>query len=99
MLKKFIRNKERKSSQHGEPGNRAFYTNTKVDELLDAGRREADQAVREGIYKEAMQLLTDDAPMAFVLHPSVLTGVANNVSGFTVTSDSMYHLKNVKITE
>ncbi len=87
------------SSQHGEPGNRAFYTNAKVDELLDAGRREADQAAREGIYKEAMQLLTDDAPMAFVLHPSILTGVANNVSGFTVTSDSMYHLKNVKITE
>lgn len=87
------------SSQHGEPGNRAFYTNEKVDELLDAGRREADQAAREGIYKEAMQLLTDDAPMAFVLHPSILTGVADNVSGFTVTSDNMYHLKNVKINE
>ena len=30
------------SSQHGDPGNRSFYTNEKVDELLDAGRREAD---------------------------------------------------------
>ena len=87
------------SSQHGEPGNRSFYTNEKVDELLEAGRREADLTAREGIYKEAMQLLTDDAPMAFVLHPSILTGVANNVSGFYVTSDSMYHLKDVKITE
>ena len=87
------------SSQHGEPGNRSFYTNEKVDELLEAGRREADLTAREGIYKEAMQLLTDDAPMAFVLHPSILTGVAKNVSGFYVTSDSMYHLKDVKITE
>ena len=87
------------SSQHGEPGNRSFYKNKKVDELLEAGRREADLTAREGIYKEAMQLLTDDAPMAFVLHPSILTGVANNVSGFYVTSDSMYHLKDVKITE
>ena len=87
------------SSQHGEPGNRSFYTNEKVDELLDAGRRETDLAAREGIYKEVMQLLTDDAPMAFVLHPSILTGVANNVSGFYVTSDNMYHLKDVKITE
>ena len=30
------------SSQHGEAGNRSFYTNAKVDELLDTGRREAD---------------------------------------------------------
>ncbi len=87
------------SSQHGDPGNRSFYTNADVDALLDAGRREADQTARENIYKEALQKISDDSPVAFVIHPSILTGVSNKVTGFKVTADSMYHLKDVKITE
>ncbi|WP_042478870.1 glutathione ABC transporter substrate-binding protein [Bacillus ndiopicus] len=87
------------SSQHGDPGNRAFYTNPEVDKLLDAGRREADQDARLNIYKDAIKIISDDAPMAFVLHPSILTGVSDKVTGFRVTADSMYHLKDVKISE
>ncbi|MEO4055417.1 glutathione ABC transporter substrate-binding protein [Solibacillus sp. CAU 1738] len=87
------------STQHGDPGNRSFYTNTEVDALLDAGRREPDPSAREGIYKDAIQMISDESPVAFVLHPSILTGVSNKVTGFVVTADSMYHLKDVKITE
>lgn len=85
------------SSQHGDPGNRSFYSSDKVDELLDAGRREADQTKRLGIYQEAIQLISDESPMAFVLHPSNLTGVSDKISGFSVGADSMYSLKDVKI--
>ena len=87
------------SSQHGDPGNRSFYTSPKVDELLDAGRREADQTAREAIYKEALQLISDESPMAFVLHPYTLTGVSDKVKGFNVGSDSIYQLRDVTITE
>lgn len=87
------------SSQHGDPGNRSFYTSPKVDELLDAGRREVDPAAREAIYKEALQLISDESPMAFVLHPYNLTGVSDKVQGFNVGSDSIYQLRDVKITE
>lgn len=87
------------SSQHGDPGNRAFYTNKKVDELLDAGRREIDEEKRLDIYTEAIQIISDDSPMAFVLHPSSLIGVSKKVTGFTVTSDSIYNLTNVKIAK
>lgn len=87
------------SSQHGEPGNRSFYSNPAVDQLLEQGRQEADSAAREAIYKEAMQLISDDSPMAFVLHPSILTGVSDKVSGFRVSADSMYHLKDVTLSE
>lgn len=86
------------SSQHGDPGNRSFYSNSEVDALLDAGRREADQDKRLGIYQEAIQLISDDSPMAFVLHPSNLVGVSDKVSGFSVGSDSIYRLKDVKIS-
>ena len=87
------------SSQHGDPGNRSFYTSAKVDELLDAGRREADQTAREAIYKEALQLISDESPMAFVLHPYTLTGVSDKVKGFNVGADSIYQLRDVSITE
>ncbi|MEG0473495.1 MAG: glutathione ABC transporter substrate-binding protein, partial [Solibacillus sp.] len=87
------------SSQHGDPGNRSFYNSPEVDALLDKGRREIDPAAREAIYKEALQKISDDSPMAFVLHPAYLTGVADKVSGFNVNSAGIYQLKDVKITE
>ena len=84
------------SSQHGDPGNRSFYTSTKVDGLLESGRREADQTKRLNIYKEAIQLISEDSPMAFVLHPSNLVGVDKKVSGFSVGADGIYRLTDVK---
>lgn len=87
------------SSQFGDPGNRSFYNSPEVDALLDKGRREADPVAREAIYKEALQKISDDSPMAFVLHPYVLTGVSDKVSGFNVGTDSIYQLRDVKISE
>ncbi len=87
------------SSQHGDPGNRSFYSSAKVDELLEAGRREADQTKRLGIYQEAIQLISEDSPMAFVLHPSNLVGVSKDVTGFSVSPDSVYRLTDVKINK
>lgn len=87
------------SSQKGNPGNRSFYENPEVDELLDEGRREADPAAREAIYAEVAQLLTDDAPMAFLLHTEYLNGVADSVSGFSIDTSGIYQLKDVTINE
>lgn len=85
------------SSQKGNPGNRSFYDNPDVDALLDQGRREADPAAREAIYAEIAQMLTDDAPMAFLLHTEYLTGVSDSVQGFDIGTDGIYQLRNVTI--
>ena len=87
------------SSQKGNPGNRSFYENAEVDALLDQGRQETDPAAREAIYAEVAQLLTDDAPMAFLLHTEYLTGVSDNVQGFDIGTDGIYQLRNVTINE
>lgn len=87
------------SSQKGNPGNRSFYENPEVDELLDEGRRETDPAAREAIYAEVAQLLTDDAPMAFLLHTEYLTGISDNVQGFDIGTDGIYQLRDVTINE
>lgn len=87
------------SSQKGNPGNRSFYDNPEIDALLDEGRREADPDRREEIYGEAAQLLTDDAPMAFLIHTEYLNGIADSVSGFSIDNAGIYQLKDVTIQQ
>ncbi|WP_139367516.1 glutathione ABC transporter substrate-binding protein [Bacillus alkalicellulosilyticus] len=87
------------SSMEGSPGNRSFIADDKLDELLDAGRRETDPDKRLEIYREAQELLVDLAPMIYVHHQNYLTGVRNEVEGFWVDALGIYQLKDVKITE
>ena len=68
--------------QHGDAGNRTFYTNPRVDELLDIGRNEVDEAAREAAYLEAQELIRDDAPWIFTWTGEELTATASNVTGF-----------------
>ena len=87
------------SSQHGDPGNRSFYTNAEVDKLLDQGRREPKQEERIKIYNKVQEHLINDAPMAYVIHTEYLTGVSNKVRGFSIDTSGIYQLKNVQFVE
>ncbi|MBS4224346.1 glutathione ABC transporter substrate-binding protein [Lederbergia citrea] len=87
------------SSQKGNPGNRSFYENPEVDKLLDEGRREADPAKREEIYKKVQEHLVEDAPMVFIHHQEYLTGVSNKIDGFDIDTSGIYQLKNVHFVE
>ena len=42
--------------------NRGFYSNPKVDELIDKARREVDPAVRKPLYAEVQRILAEDMP-------------------------------------
>lgn len=42
--------------------NRGFYSNPRVDALIDQGRREIDQAKRKAIYGEIQRILAEDLP-------------------------------------
>jgi peptide/nickel transport system substrate-binding protein len=42
--------------------NRDYYSNPRVDELIDQGRREVDQKVRKQLYGEVQSLLAQDLP-------------------------------------
>ncbi|MFE8700558.1 glutathione ABC transporter substrate-binding protein [Cytobacillus sp. FJAT-54145] len=70
------------SSAHGSAGNRSFYTNPKVDELLDSARKEADDAKRLAMYKEVSQILIDDAPQVFLQHQDFVHATNGIASGF-----------------
>ncbi len=42
--------------------NRAFYSNAKVDALIDQARREVDASVRKPLYAEVQRIVADDLP-------------------------------------
>ncbi len=43
--------------------NSGYYSNPKVDELLEAARRETDKEERAKLYKQMQAIVHDDAPM------------------------------------
>lgn len=63
------------SKNFGAPGNRSFYASDEVDELLDEGRTNADEAARQEAYSAAQQILIDESPAAYLNHTSFLIGV------------------------
>lgn len=85
------------SSMHGDPGNRSFFSDDEVDELLEAGRQEADEEARLEIYSELQDKLVETAPMAYIHHQSYLTGLNSSVQGFYVDAQGIYHLNDVTI--
>lgn len=70
------------SEQFGSAGNRTFYANDRVDELLDQARRSADPDVREEAYMEVQEIVRDEAPWLFLNTGEDRTGLRSNVSGF-----------------
>ncbi len=83
------------SSQFGSPGNRSFWGDDRVDELLDAGRRTIDPDERLAIYAEAQELIVEGAPWLFLN-----TSIANNatrdtISGFVPHPTGSHFLRGV----
>ena len=87
------------SNNIGDPGNRSYYSNEEVDELLDRGRQEPDPDERLKIYSELQEILIEEAPMLYLVYNENLVGVNDNVKNFWVTAASMFMLQDVYIEE
>jgi peptide/nickel transport system substrate-binding protein len=57
-----------KSINDEESNNWSFYSNPRVDELVDKARRELDPKVRTKTYGEAQEIICDEAPWAFTYY-------------------------------
>ena len=62
--------------------NSGYYSNPKVDELLEAARRETDQAKRAALYKRMQEIVHDDAPWAFIANWKQNAVTSARVEGF-----------------
>lgn len=87
------------SSMAGDPGNRSFYSNPRVDELLDAGRREIDPEKREAIYHEVQEIIVEDAPWVFLIATSAVNGWRDYVEGFVPHPAGHHKLAGVSVNK
>ena len=62
--------------------NWGYYSNPKLDALLDEGTAEPDEAKRMEIYAKAQDLLVDEAPALYVYEKRYRLPMRDNVKGF-----------------
>jgi peptide/nickel transport system substrate-binding protein len=87
------------SSAKGTAGNRTFYGNDRVDELLNIGRTTVDANARLAAYKEAQQIIRDDAPWIFTWTGENIAGTRANVVGFVQHPAGHHKLVDVSFTK
>ena len=87
------------SSQHGDAGNRFFYTNPEVDKLLDIGKTEVDTDKRLAAYKEAQEIIVADAPQLFLYFSTQNVGENKVIKGFQLHPAGHHSLYNVTIEQ
>ena len=79
------------SSQFGTNGNRTFYSNPKVDELLDNAKKEMDVEKRRAMYTEVINIINEDAPVLPLNYSNTIIGVSNNLEGVKPTSYPLFY--------
>ena len=80
------------SKNLGGAGNRTFYKNPKVDELLDKARESTVPEERIKYYKEIQDIIQEDLPMFALVYPDEITGMQKNIEGFVFHPEGTHYL-------
>ena len=75
--------------------NSGYYSNPKVDELLEGARSSTDQAERARLYKEMQTIVQDDAPWVFIANWKQNAVTSGQVKGFSLQPSFFLILKGV----
>ena len=75
--------------------NSGYYSNPKVDELLEAARVATDQAERATLYKQMQEIVHDDAPWVFVANWKQNAVTSAQVENFRLEPSFFLLLKDV----
>jgi ABC-type dipeptide transport system, periplasmic component len=85
------------STSAGVPGNHSFYSNPKVDALIEAARKEKDPEKRKQIYAEAQQIEMDEVPLLPYRSSENLAAIAKNVQGVYISPSGYIEVSDVTI--
>ena len=83
------------SSSIGNSGNRSRYANDEVDALLEDARTEIEEGQRLELYEEAQEIILEEAPIIPIYHPSLLTGMNDDIEGYSQHPSSFHFLSEV----
>jgi peptide/nickel transport system substrate-binding protein len=79
----------------GGPINTTFYSNPKVDDLIDQAAASNDTAERKGLYRQIRELVTTDAPLVFVHYETLHYLMNRNVLGSAITPTLSLHIEEI----
>lgn len=85
------------SGNFGLAGNRAFYKNDQVDQLIRNAATINDQAERTKLYNQAQQIVIDEAPYIYLYQKNFLLPVNKKVKGFVYNPmlEGIYNLAQI----
>jgi peptide/nickel transport system substrate-binding protein/oligopeptide transport system substrate-binding protein len=72
------------SANAGPPGNRTWYRNPEFDRLIETAQRTGNRTKRYRLYREAEELIKQDAPWVFMWHRSDFFVVQPRVTDFRI---------------
>lgn len=87
------------SSAKGGAGNRDFYENEEVDELLDKAKTEIDPETRKKLYEEAQILIVNDASDVMLYNRNLTVGAQKYIKGLGIHPVTLYNFATVYIEE
>lgn len=83
------------SKNHGSSGNRTYFTNPRMDELLDKGRESTIAEDRIAYYKEAQDIVQEELPMVVLVYPDDNVGIQKTIKGFVLDAESEHRIIHV----
>jgi peptide/nickel transport system substrate-binding protein len=71
------------------------FSNPQVDALLEQTRQVSDHAERKKLYSQIIQILDDETPAIFIIHPIEPKAFSPKVQGYDPVPDGMMRFKDV----
>lgn len=87
------------TKNHGSNGNRAFYTNEKVDQLAEEARKEIDEDKRQEMYEEIQEQIIEDAPVISVRYTENLNAHVNSLKDVVIDRYDIIDVKDAYLEE
>lgn len=75
--------------------NMGYYKNERIDELLRQAQQMNDRAQREQLYQQALKLLVEDAPWAWIDHETQIVAMKKFIQGFKLHPTGVFRFQNV----
>lgn len=87
------------STSKGPGFNLAFYENSKVDQLLEEGRKTVDEGRREEIYQEIQAIMSEEVPYIFPAQRLVQATQRSWVKGYEINPMNTWYVPFQKMTK
>lgn len=83
------------SASKGGAGNRSFYANKKVDDLIEASRIKTGEE-RKNLLMDAQTVIMEDAPVIPLFYKNNIVGINKTIKNFVVKGSGHHILKDIK---